>query len=99
MHLADWPEADMSLVDPDLEAQMALARRLSSLGRAARGEAGVKVRQPLARALVYLPAGAPGIPRGIVEDELNVDGVDSRRARRRAPSSWSPTSSSSAPHR
>ena len=36
---------------------MALARRLTSLGRAARGEAGVKVRQPLARALVFLPAG------------------------------------------
>ena len=30
---------------------------LSSLGRAARCEAGVKVRQPLRRALVFLPAG------------------------------------------
>jgi isoleucyl-tRNA synthetase len=55
---------------------MALARRLSSLGRSARSEAGVKVRQPLARALVYLPPGSPIPPPGIVEEELNVDAVE-----------------------
>ncbi len=76
VHLADWPGADRSLVDPGLEDGMALARRLSSLGRAARSEAGVKVRQPLARALVYLPPGSPDLPPGIVEDELNVDRVE-----------------------
>ena len=64
VHLADWPEADPALVDPSLEAGMALARRLSSLGRAARAEAGVKVRQPLARALVYLPPGSPDAAAG-----------------------------------
>ncbi len=63
-------------LDPALDAGMALARRLSSLGRAARSEAGVKVRQPLARALVYLPPGSPTPPAGIVEDELNVDLVE-----------------------
>jgi hypothetical protein len=52
---------------------MNVARRLTSLGRAARAEAGVKVRQPLARALVFLQAGSPMPPAGIVEDELNVD--------------------------
>jgi isoleucyl-tRNA synthetase len=55
---------------------MALARRLTSLGRAARSEAGVKVRQPLARALVFLPADAPEILHDIVADELNVDEID-----------------------
>ena len=48
VHLADWPKAAAGSFDADLEAQMDLARRLTSLGRAARGEAGVKVRQPLA---------------------------------------------------
>ena len=76
VHLADWPVADTALVDPELESQMALARRLTSLGRAARSEASVKVRQPLARALVFLPADAPGILRDIVADELNVDEID-----------------------
>ncbi|MGH8997748.1 MAG: class I tRNA ligase family protein, partial [Acidimicrobiales bacterium] len=76
VHLADWPTTGTDAVDRRLEDEMALARRLSSLGRAARAEAGMKVRQPLARALVYLPPGSPGLPQGIVEDELNVDRVE-----------------------
>ena len=36
----------------------------------------MKVRQPLARALVFLPADAPEILRDIVADELNVDEID-----------------------
>ncbi|HEX4245797.1 MAG TPA: DUF5915 domain-containing protein, partial [Acidimicrobiales bacterium] len=76
VHLTDWPAVDTDAVDAALEEEMGLARRLSSLGRAARAEAGMKVRQPLARALVYLPPGSPGLPEGIVEDELNVDTVE-----------------------
>jgi isoleucyl-tRNA synthetase len=81
VHLVDWPEpdarpaADGGWRDEGLEAQMALARRLSSLGRAARSEAGVKVRQPLRRALVHLPAGRPPLLEALVADELNVDSV------------------------
>jgi isoleucyl-tRNA synthetase len=76
VHLADWPTPDPTLRNEGLEASMEVARRLTSLGRAARAEAGVKVRQPLARALVFLPAGSPAPPPGIVEDELNVDGLE-----------------------
>jgi isoleucyl-tRNA synthetase len=76
VHLVDWPQADLSLIDPELEASMSVARRLTSLGRAARSEAGVKVRQPLSRALVFLPPGSPAPPEGVVEDELNVDRLD-----------------------
>ena len=57
VHLEDWPVADPALVDTALEAEMAVARRLTALGRAARGDARVKVRQPLPRALVLLPRG------------------------------------------
>ena len=77
VHLADWPQQQPDAVDDGLEAGMGLARRLSSLGRAARSEAEMKVRQPLARALVYLPPNSPSLPAGIVEDELNVDVVES----------------------
>jgi len=73
VHLALWPKGNPSLRDEALEASMDVARRLTSLGRAARAEAGVKVRQPLARALVFIAAGDVHPPAGIVEDELNVD--------------------------
>jgi isoleucyl-tRNA synthetase len=76
VHLADWAEPVVEAIDRDLEAQMELARRLTSLGRAARSEAGVKVRQPLSRALVFLPSDAPAILHDIVADELNVDAID-----------------------
>ncbi len=76
VHLSDWPAPDETLIDRDLEAQMELARRLTSLGRAARSEAGVKVRQPLARALVFLPSDAPAILYDMVAEELNVDEID-----------------------
>ncbi|HZP30578.1 MAG TPA: isoleucine--tRNA ligase, partial [Acidimicrobiia bacterium] len=47
VHLQDWPVADTDAVDAALEAEMEAARRLVTLGRAARTEAGLKVRQPL----------------------------------------------------
>ena len=47
VHLASWPVAEESLVDPALSEQMALARRLVELGRSARSGASVRTRQPL----------------------------------------------------
>jgi isoleucyl-tRNA synthetase len=74
VHLAAWPVADESLIDPGLAAQMALARRLVELGRSARASAVVKVRQPLGRALVAAPgfAGLSAELRAQVAEELNV---------------------------
>ncbi len=81
VHLADWPSVDGrrsregGWIDADLEAQVDLVRRIASLGRAARSEAGVRVRQPLRRALVFLPPGSPALMDAMLEDELNVDEV------------------------
>ena len=76
VHLCDWPLGNRERRNVDLEASMEVARSLTSLGRAARAEAGVKVRQPLARALVFLATGSPMPPTGVVEDELNVDHLE-----------------------
>ncbi|HVA70191.1 MAG TPA: isoleucine--tRNA ligase [Acidimicrobiales bacterium] len=73
VHLVDWPTANLARRNESLEASMDVARRLTSLGRAARADAGVKVRQPLSRALIFLAPSSPLPPAGIVEDELNVD--------------------------
>jgi isoleucyl-tRNA synthetase len=74
VHLTDWPEAEPGLVDLALEREMALARRLVALGRAARGDARMKVRQPLARALLLAPPGEhlSDEVAGQVAEELNV---------------------------
>jgi len=76
VHLVDWPKADLARRNEPLETSMAVARRLTSLGRAARAEAGVKVRQPLSRALIFLAPSSPLPPAGVVEDELNVDELE-----------------------
>ncbi|HEY7145215.1 MAG TPA: isoleucine--tRNA ligase [Streptosporangiaceae bacterium] len=78
VHLASWPDYDAALVDEELSGQVALTRRLVELGRSARASAGLRVRQPLARAL----AGAPGFAslppelRAQVADELNVQALE-----------------------
>jgi isoleucyl-tRNA synthetase len=78
VHLASWPAEDASLIDENLSAQMALARRLVELGRSARAAAVVRTRQPLARAVIGAPgfAGLPGDLRAQVADELNVRELD-----------------------
>jgi isoleucyl-tRNA synthetase len=52
VHLTSWPVADESVIDEGLDESMDLARRVVELGRGARAEARVKVRQPLSRALI-----------------------------------------------
>ncbi len=48
VHLGDYPEADLNVVDEDLTADTRLVMAVSSMGRSARAQANLKVRQPLA---------------------------------------------------
>src|SRR5678816_728425 len=57
VHLTDWPADDDTAIDDALEAEMATARTLVSLGRAARADAKLGVRQPLPRAIALLTTG------------------------------------------
>jgi isoleucyl-tRNA synthetase len=75
VHLAAWPTVDRSAIDAELERSMALTRHLVSIGRASRAQAGVKVRQPLRRALIALPPDSPALLEDLVAEELNVDEV------------------------
>ncbi len=52
VHFENYPEADESLIDEELERDMDLLLELVSLGRAARNTAQLKIRQPLAKAMV-----------------------------------------------
>jgi isoleucyl-tRNA synthetase len=75
VHLCDYPEPDAALRDAALEEDMAVARDAVELGRAARAQAKLKVRQPLGEAVVVAaPRERAAIERfkPLVLDELNV---------------------------
>jgi isoleucyl-tRNA synthetase len=74
VHLTDFPIADASLINLDLNAQVAMTRRVVELGRSARAESAIKIRQPLQRALISAN-GWSTLPTDMKEqiaDELNV---------------------------
>jgi len=79
VHLCDYPQADAALIDRQLVADTELVMRVVTIGHAARNQAGIKVRQPLAVALVKLRSEdeAAGLRRlkTQVRDELNVKRV------------------------
>jgi isoleucyl-tRNA synthetase len=52
VHLSDFPIADEAKINDKLNSDVELAMKISSLGRAARAKAGIKVRQPLGKAVV-----------------------------------------------
>lgn len=76
VHLADFPEP-AGLRRAELEEAMEDARELAALGRAAREELGVKVRQPLRRVEVVIPGGRtlPDSLIPVLREELNVKSV------------------------
>jgi isoleucyl-tRNA synthetase len=78
VHLSLFPVADQSKVDEELSSSVALSRRLVELGRAARAESKIKIRQPLARALVAANGWiAMDLEiRTHIQDELNVLKID-----------------------
>jgi isoleucyl-tRNA synthetase len=73
VHLVDYPR-DAGRQDPQLEAEMEDAREIVSLGRAAREEASIRVRQPLPGIQATLPGGRrlSESMQDIVRDELNI---------------------------
>ena len=80
VHLVDYPVADESKIDRDLSLDTHLAMRVSSLGRAARAQAGIKVRQPLEKVCIRVPSkrDREGLERlsAQVMEELNVKALE-----------------------
>ena len=77
VHLANYPKCDESLIDEVIEKRMDLIRDLISLGRNAREESKVKVRQPISEVIL------DGKNKSTIEDlidlvkeELNVKEVN-----------------------
>lgn len=79
VHLAPYVRAEPFPRDPALESAMEAVRELAKLGRAAREDAKIKVRQPLMRAVCVAPDVDQALLRDLVpilEAELNVKRVE-----------------------
>lgn len=77
IHLSDFPEFDKSKVNEEIENKMDLVRDLITLGRNAREEAKIKVRQPISK--VILDGKNEKLISDLVDlikEELNVKSVD-----------------------
>jgi isoleucyl-tRNA synthetase len=74
VHLTDFPVSNTSLINRNLSSQVAMTRRVVEQGRAARAESGVKIRQPLQRALISAHGWneLPEEMKDQIADELNV---------------------------
>ena len=76
VHLADYPKEEETLIDEAVEERMDLVRDVCSLGRFAREEANIKVRQPISS--LILPKGDEmiiGDLLPVIKEELNVKEV------------------------
>jgi isoleucyl-tRNA synthetase len=80
VHLARWPQVHAEAVDEQLSADMALVQRVASLGHAARQNANLKVRQPLAQVVVRTRTAEEEAAlrrmQQLLLDELNVKSLN-----------------------
>jgi isoleucyl-tRNA synthetase len=80
VHMLDWPDADGSLRDERLEADVAVLRAVEEAGANARQQAGRKLRWPVERVVVApddeAVAGAVERHRDLLADRLNARTVE-----------------------
>ena len=79
VHLTSWPGPELDhLNDPALQSSMTVAMRAVDLVRTLRGQAGLKVRQPLARLWLAIP-GPELVEReallALIAEEVNIKSI------------------------
>lgn len=78
IHLCDYPQVNEQLIDKKLEVDMDEVLDIVVLGRAARNEANIKNRQPIADMYVKSDNVLDKFYTDIIKDELNVKQVSFR---------------------
>jgi isoleucyl-tRNA synthetase len=80
VHMATWPEIDASRDDEQLLHDIGVVQKVVGLARAARGQSGVRTRQPLSRLLIRTPhdsaTAALEAHADQVREELNVKEIE-----------------------
>ncbi|KYK35086.1 MAG: isoleucine--tRNA ligase [Theionarchaea archaeon DG-70-1] len=75
VHFSDYPRVDETKIDKELEILMEKAVAASEAGRAARADAGIKLRQPISKAVVISDEPLDHVA-SLVQDELNVKALE-----------------------
>ena len=75
VHLCDFPVANESFIDTELEAEMELVLEIVVLGRAARNASNIKNRQPIGNMYVKADRQLDDFFKEIVASELNLKAV------------------------
>jgi isoleucyl-tRNA synthetase len=80
VHMTPWPEADDARDDERLLFEIGVVQKVVGLARAARGQSGIRTRQPLSRLLVRAPneEAASAISSHVdqILDEVNVKSLE-----------------------
>lgn len=80
VHLSTWPVAHTASIDPELEARMAWAMQICSLGHSIRKKAKIKARQPLTKVMVPVmndtQRSQVEAVAELVQTEINVKAVE-----------------------
>jgi len=77
VHLEDWPVVNAALLDEQILEQMGRTRSIVSRALERRSEAGINVRQALAKAVVTIPSGELAQEYlEVIQDEINVKAVE-----------------------
>jgi isoleucyl-tRNA synthetase len=75
VHFSNYPQVNESVIDEELETLMEKAVAASEAGRAARADAGIKLRQPIAKAVVISDEPLDRVA-SLIKDELNVQELE-----------------------
>jgi isoleucyl-tRNA synthetase len=80
VHMVPWPEADPDWRNDELLRDIGVVQKVVGLARAARGQSGVRTRQPLSRLLIRAPsdraAKALEDHQDQILEELNVKAIE-----------------------
>ncbi len=80
VHMTEWPEVDAKWQNDELLADIGVVQKVVGLGRQARGQSGVRTRQPLALLRIRAPdasaARALDDHKDQVREELNVRKIE-----------------------
>jgi isoleucyl-tRNA synthetase len=79
VHLSDFPVANETLIDKDLEERMQIAQQISSMALALRRKVNIKVRQPLTTIMIpvlddHQKATIQAV-QALILNEINVKGI------------------------